>query len=233
MANIFEKMSAITSEITAVAKNLNVGWGKNQYKAVGEADVLAAVKPIEAKHKVYSYPVEREIVETAILTSTKSDGGESKQQFMRIRTVYRFVDMEKPTDFIDIATYGDGVDSQDKAPGKAMTYADKYALLKAYKIITGDDPDQNYSEPLKSKSTKTKPKEPAPKEPAPAVDPKAKINATKVKAIKSFMASKGLSEDFVCKCYGIKDVTELNEGQNAGIIKNWEKFLEKQKEAEV
>ena len=24
-----------------------------------------------------------------------------------------------------------------------MTYGDKYALLKAYKIITGDDPDQN------------------------------------------------------------------------------------------
>ena len=27
--NIYEKMSAITEEITAVAKNLNVGWGKN------------------------------------------------------------------------------------------------------------------------------------------------------------------------------------------------------------
>ena len=32
-----------------------------------------------------------------------------------------------------------------------MTYADKYALLKAYKIQTGDDPDQNASEPLGSK----------------------------------------------------------------------------------
>jgi hypothetical protein len=26
-----------------------------------------------------------------------------------------------------------------------MTYADKYALMKAYKISTGDDPDQNAS----------------------------------------------------------------------------------------
>ena len=26
-----------------------------------------------------------------------------------------------------------------------MTYADKYALMKAYKIITGDDPDQEHS----------------------------------------------------------------------------------------
>ena len=49
---------------------------------------------------------------------------------------------------MEITTYGDGVDSQDKAPGKAMTYSDKYALLKAYKIQTGDDPDQNASEPM-------------------------------------------------------------------------------------
>lgn len=152
--NLYEKMSAITNEITAVAKNLNVGWGKNSYKAVGEADVLAAVKPIEAKYKVYSYPLDRDMLESAVLTTSRQDGGESKQQFMRLRTVYRFVDMESPEDHIDIVSYGDGVDSQDKAPGKAMTYADKYALLKAYKIITGDDPDQYYSDDLKEKTAK-------------------------------------------------------------------------------
>ncbi|MFR4146701.1 MAG: hypothetical protein ACLT1J_10535 [Mediterraneibacter gnavus] len=36
-----------------------------------------------------------------------------------------------------------------------MTYADKYALLKAYKIITGDDPDQECSKELKRKSSET------------------------------------------------------------------------------
>ena len=222
--NIFEKMSAITSEITAVAKNLNVGWGKNQYKAVGEADVLAAVKPIEAKHKVYSYPYDREIVETAVLTTQKTDGTESKQQFMRVRTIYRFVDIENPSDYIDIATYGDGVDSQDKAPGKAMTYADKYALLKAYKIITGDDPDQNYSEPLKEKEQK--------KAPAQQTDPKAVINSVKASAITKLMNEKGLRPEFVCGLYGIKNISELNEGQYAGIVKNIDKFIEKQKEAD-
>ena len=74
--------------------------------------------------------------------------GERKQLFMRVETVYRFVNIDKPDEYIDITTYGDGVDTQDKAPGKAMTYGDKYALLKAYKIQTGDDPDQNASEDL-------------------------------------------------------------------------------------
>lgn len=147
--NIYEKMSKITAEISAVAKNLEVGFGQSKYKAVGEADVLAAVKPIEQKYGVYSYPYDREIVDSGILTNVQRDI-EKKQLFMRLKTVYRFVNIEKPEEYIDIVTYGDGVDPQDKAVGKAMTYADKYALLKAYKIITGDDPDQYMSGELKN-----------------------------------------------------------------------------------
>ena len=149
--NIFYRMSKITEEISVVAKNLSVGYGKNSYKAVGEADVLAAVKPIEAKHGVYSYPVSREIIDSGVLTTSGYDGKEKNQMYMRIKTVYRFLCIDNPDSFIDIESFADGVDSQDKAPGKAMTYADKYALLKAYKIITGDDPDQNLSEELKAK----------------------------------------------------------------------------------
>lgn len=145
--NIFQRMSAITQEISTVAKNLSVDAGKSSYKAVGEADVLAAVKPIEAKHGVYSYPYNRTIIDSGeMVSSTKY--GERKQLFMRVATVYRFVNVDNPDEYIDITTYGDGVDTQDKAPGKAMTYGDKYALLKAYKIQTGDDPDQNASEDL-------------------------------------------------------------------------------------
>lgn len=144
--NIFQRMSAITEEITAVAKNLSVGYGSNSYKAVGEADVLAAVKPIEAKHGVYSYPVSREIVESGTLEK-ETKNGRTLQLFMRIMVTYRFICIDNPASYIDIISYADGVDTQDKAPGKAMTYADKYALLKAYKIITGDDPDQNMSTP--------------------------------------------------------------------------------------
>lgn len=147
--NIYEKMLNITSELTAVAKNLLVGEGRNQYKAVGEADVLAAVRPLEAKHRVYSYPFDREIVDSQLMIKEKEWKGnvtKTQQQFIRIKTIYRFVNIDNPEEHIDITSYGDGVDSQDKAPGKAITYSDKYALLKAYKILTGDDPDQYKSE---------------------------------------------------------------------------------------
>ena len=150
--NIFEKLSAITAELNAVAKNLRVGEGRSSYKAVGEADVLAAVKPLEAKYGVYSYPCARRIVDSDIITTKKEYNGsvtETSKYFLRIETDYRFVNIEKPDEFVIVTTYGDGVDSNDKAPGKAMTYGDKYALLKAYKVITGDDPDQTASEDMK------------------------------------------------------------------------------------
>ena len=151
--NIYQRMSKITAEISAVAKNLQVGIGKGSYKAAGEADVLASVKPIENKYGVYSYPIDREIVESGTM-ERETQYGKSVQLYMRIRVTYRFLCIDNPESYIDIVSYGDGVDSQDKAPGKAMTYADKYALMKAYKIITGDDPDQNQSEEQKTVSTR-------------------------------------------------------------------------------
>ncbi len=147
--NIFQRMLAATSEINRVAKNLKVDISKSQsYKAVAESDVLEAVKPIEEKYGIYSYPVSRTVIkDEAYTTTSEYDGRKSEKTtfFMRLATVYRFVNTDKPEEYIDITTYGDGVDTQDKAPGKAMTYADKYALLKAYKIQTGDDPDANPS----------------------------------------------------------------------------------------
>ena len=147
--NIFQRMLAATSEINRVAKNLKVDISKSQsYKAVAESDVLEAVKPIEEKYGIYSYPVSRTVIkDEAYTTTSEYDGRKSEKTtfFIRLATVYRFVNIDNPDDYIDITTYGDGVDTQDKAPGKAMTYADKYALLKAYKIQTGDDPDANAS----------------------------------------------------------------------------------------
>lgn len=156
--NIYEKMAAITSELQTVAKNLVVQQTKNSsYKAVSERDVLDAVKPLEAKHGVYSYPADRQILESNLLESESEYQGKTtkKTTFMtRIKTVYRFVNIEMPEEYVETVTFAEGIDSQDKGSGKAMTYADKYALMKAYKISTGDDPDQDASEEKKYKKVK-------------------------------------------------------------------------------
>ena len=201
--NIYQKMLAITQEIATVAKNLNVDSGKVKYKAVGEADVLAAVKPIEAKHGVYSYPVSRKVIDSGTMVSVSEYNGNKKETnklFMRIETVYRFVNTEKPDEFIDITTYGDGVDTQDKAPGKAMTYSDKYALLKAYKIQTGDDPDQDASEPLKQLEM-------------------SKIGKARAQSLLTELSKCGQDAAKIAAYYKVKDLSDLTELQHAEIVR--------------
>ena len=206
--NIYEKLSEITAEISAVAKNLEVGSGANRYKAVGEADVLRAVKPIEKKHGVYSFPVSREVIESGTM-ERETKNGKSVSLFMRVKTVYRFVNLEKPDEYVDIVTFGDGVDTQDKAPGKAMTYGDKYALLKAYKIVTGDDPDQNASEPHQK---------------IDVVDiSRQKIGAVKVQTLRSMCAASSVPESRICALYKVGKVEDLTEIQFKNLCDNWEK----------
>ena len=147
--NIFQRMANATNEIQTVAKNLSVQVSKtNTYKAVGERDILDAVKPIEFKHGIYSYPIKRTILNNEVIES-ETQYGLKKQIHYLIETVYRFVNVDDTGDYIETISYSDGIDSGDKAMGKAMTYGDKYALMKAYKISTGEDPDQEASNELK------------------------------------------------------------------------------------
>lgn len=147
--NIYAKMDLITNEIATVGKNLKVQVNKTaSYSAVSERDILDAVKPIEHKYRVYSYPYDRHVIDRDILVKeTEYNGTTTKTNslYMRVETIYRFVNIDNVDEFIDIKAYGDGIDTGDKAPGKATTYADKYALMKAYKISTGDDPDKDAS----------------------------------------------------------------------------------------
>ena len=243
--NIFEKMSAITMEIAAVAKNLSVGFGKSSYRAVGESDILAAVKPIEAKYKIYSYPVSRKIINAGELESQSKDykTGEvvtKKQMYIRIETVYRFVNIENPDETIDVIAYGDGVDPQDKAPGKAMTYSDKYALMKAYKIQTGDDPDQYASETVTAVRQATphnaqrahtgaesrqtiNPSAAASKrqdgaEARPAV---AVLTGEQVAMIRDGCEKHSIDESFVSGRYGKKSLKEMTQADYNRAMKEW------------
>lgn len=146
--NLYQKMIKITEELGKIGKNLEVKGadGRVRYTAVGETDVLDTVKPLETRYHIYSYPLLRNYIDLHLANKVA----------LRVETIYRFVNADNPDEYIDITSYGDGIDSGDKAPGKAMTYSDKYALMKAYKISTGDDPDQEMSpEPKLSKAQST------------------------------------------------------------------------------
>jgi hypothetical protein len=58
----------------------------------------------------------------------------------------KIVNLDNTSETLEVESFGRGLDAGDKGFGKASTYARKYALLNAYKIATGEDPDANKSE---------------------------------------------------------------------------------------
>lgn len=145
--NIYARMLSVAYDVKNVEKNIsvNVGGKNNGYKAVADYDVVIAVKKAEKEHGVISIPVAQELVDTQIVTARDSYGNERSTFIDIVKMRVRFVNVDDPTDYVEVESFGRGIDAGDKGFGKASTYARKYALLNAYKIATGEDPDKDAS----------------------------------------------------------------------------------------
>lgn len=164
--NIWERILHMQAEVGWVKKDLNVVTKTDQYgnplksyAAVGEANVNEAAKEVESKYRVLSIPVAADIIESGMIESTSEK--QAGKIWLRLKIVTRFINVDKPSEFVDITSYGDGIDTGDKATGKAMTYGCKYGIMKGLKMTTGDDPDAEPSDEEPKKITKNA----APKEP--------------------------------------------------------------------
>ena len=150
--NIYEKIQAVSLDVKNISKNMTVGSGAYSYKAVSDLDVTLAVKEAEATHGIVSIPIKQELIKSEVYRSIKKEsynGRDTEKETYTyvddIKMTVRIINLENPDEFIDIETYGKGIDTGDKGFGKASTYARKYALLNAYKIATGEDPDKDIS----------------------------------------------------------------------------------------
>lgn len=122
--NIAQRINAVMGEVDYIQKEEKEGM---KYRIVSHDAVTAKVRPILQKHGVVYYP----------RNMTVENVGNRTQSYFDVR----FENIDDRSDFIDVATFGYGVDGQDKGPGKAMSYGVKYALLKVLGLETGDDPD--------------------------------------------------------------------------------------------
>ena len=122
--NIHQRMLAIMEEVSYIQRGKLIN---NQYKGVAHDEVTAKIRPALIKHGVLALP----------WVEDHKDSGNRSECTMQIK----FINVDNPEDWVAVQTYGYGVDKQDKGPGKAMSYAVKYALLKAFSLETGDDPE--------------------------------------------------------------------------------------------
>lgn len=135
--NIYQKINEVMKAIEYLAKDDKVEFGTTKYKAISEEKVTTAVRDQLVKQGIVILPVLQESTVVELIRTDKS-----VNQRADVHTRYRIQNIEDINDFIEVESNGSGVDTQDKAVGKAMTYAYKYMLLRTFAIPTGEDPDK-------------------------------------------------------------------------------------------
>lgn len=155
----------VMSEVRNIEKNANVGAGANGYKGVKDLDVKYALSGAMIRAGLVIYP--KEINADLAITrweETSKGFGVNAPDVVKQKASYftevkpKFIIEHISGESREIEGYGHGVDSQDKSAGKAMTYAQKYALLQSFMVATGtiDDADATHSDDIPT-SEKTLP----------------------------------------------------------------------------
>lgn len=132
--NIYEKLSEIHKSVGYIQK----GQKGKQYDYVGSSDVLAAVRQQMNEQKLILIPE----VKSSNVREYETKTG-TLQIFTELVMKMTWLNTEKPEEKLAIDWYAQGMDlAGEKGVGKALTYGEKYFLLKFFNIATDkDDPD--------------------------------------------------------------------------------------------
>ena len=137
--NIYQKINAVRKEIDYIKKDRSVSTGGGSYAAVSHD----AVTGILRKHLVEQGII---CVPTLIKSETHPKEEGSKQFRYDATYSFEFVNADEPNDKVTIIIEAHAMDNADKAPGKAISYAKKYAVLKLFEIETGENEESRYQE---------------------------------------------------------------------------------------
>ena len=200
--NLYQKIQMVSDEIKNIEKKTEVKVTQtSSYKAVADIDVLLAVKKAETKYGLLSIPVKQELVKSEQVMKQDRNGYTSVTFADIVKMTVRIVNVDNPADTpIEIESFGRGLDSGDKGFGKASTYARKYALLNAYKIATGEDPDEQASQQI----------------PVATIDEKRN-------AVINYMLNNADFGQNVLQHFNLGDANDLNASQVETVYKNLQK----------
>lgn len=136
--NLAQRINAVRKDVTYVQRTQG-----DRGNVVMQADVVKKIRPALVEHGVLFVPVDCEVLHRDFFKVPKSGGGERAVFYSQIIYTFRLINVDDPDDVIDVPVMAEALDDQDKGPGKAFTYASKYALLHALNIERGDDPDMD------------------------------------------------------------------------------------------
>jgi ERF superfamily len=190
--NLRQKLAVVRRRIAYVQKR-----GHNQrhnYNYVTAADIAGAVGDILAELGVVVVPRLESISHEAVRSS-----GSGTEHATHVVMSYSFLDVDTAEE-ITVKTAGEGLDSGDKAPYKAMTGALKYTLLQSFLLATGDDPEEERVSPTNHSS------------PTHESHSKRLITVEEVRELGQLIADTGTELERVLAYYKLASLEEMTEG---------------------
>ncbi|MBH0331449.1 hypothetical protein ABH14_16870 [Brevibacillus brevis] len=130
---LVKKLAQVMKQVKYIQKR-----GKNKfhnYTYATESDVSEKIREELAERNVMMIP---SVVGHSTREHTNQKG--NREYICTVDMQFTFLDGDSG-ETITFNTIGEGQDAGDKGPYKAITGAQKYALMKAFMIPTGDDPE--------------------------------------------------------------------------------------------
>ena len=130
--NIHKRINWVRSKISYIQKDATV----RGYKAVRHDAVTASLRPFVIDAGITTLQ--------SLKSSSVADTGSTTKNnvpIIRYEAIYEIIYLNsvRPDDKLTVTVEAHALDQGDKAPGKAMSYAKKYADLKTFGIETGED----------------------------------------------------------------------------------------------
>ena len=137
---VYEAISAVQAELarTGISKERKASGGGANYNFRGIDDVYAHLAPLLSQHKLCVIP--RCITRDCVERQSRSGGA---LFYVTVHAEFDFVSAEDGTKHT-ASTFGEAMDSSDKATNKAMSAAYKYAAFMTFCIpVEGDNDSEN------------------------------------------------------------------------------------------
>lgn len=144
--NIYQRLSNVR-KTCAYLKKENDGY---QFKYVSSSQTLGHLHNAINENGLILIP---EIVSQDIQETTNQKG--NKEFFTKLNMRFTWVNIDKPEDRVVCFWTAQGVDNAEKGIGKALTYAEKYFLLKFFNIATDKDDPDKFQEKMDKQEVKT------------------------------------------------------------------------------
>lgn len=138
--NLLQKLNTIRKKVTKIEKTAKVNLGGNRsYEAMEHDHVVAELRADLVEHNIFVIPT---LVESFNEKTGAVTGNGAAWYLYRAIYDVSFINGDDYADLWTVRTEGASLGTDDKNPGKAITYATKSALLKMFTLGTLEHEEQ-------------------------------------------------------------------------------------------